>query len=110
MIHYGGDALEERRRPYRRTDRGTSLPLFYLHICNGTGFTEDEEGTELAGLDEAKALALLCARDIMAADVKGGALDLSSFITVEDADHRPVHTLRFEEAVDLRQRYSARRG
>jgi hypothetical protein len=27
------------------------MPRFYLHICNGNGFTEDEEGVELA--DEA---------------------------------------------------------
>jgi hypothetical protein len=81
------------------------MPRFYLHVCNGTGFIEDEEGTDLPDLEAARALAVKCARDIMAADVRRGALDLSSFIEIEDGDKRLVHTLGFEQAVDLTQRH-----
>lgn len=87
------------------------MPRFYLHICNGNGFVEDEEGHELADESAARAMALLSARDVMAADVQRGTLDLSSFIEVEDQEHRLLFTLAFEEAVDLRKNHeAARRG
>ena len=81
------------------------MPRFYFHVCNGTGFTEDEEGTDLPDLEAARALAIRHARDIMAADLQRGALDLSSFIEIEDLDKRLVHTLGFDQAVDLTQRH-----
>jgi hypothetical protein len=81
------------------------MPRYYFHICNGNGFVEDEEGQELPDLEAARAVALNCARDIMAADVRRGALDLSSFIEIEDASRQLVHTLGFEDAVDLTARH-----
>ena len=81
------------------------MPLFYFHVCNGTGFVEDEEGTDLADLAAAGEFAVRCARDIMAADVQRGALDLSSFIEIVDVDHRLVRTLGFDQAVDLTTRH-----
>jgi hypothetical protein len=45
------------------------------------------------------------ARDIMASDVRGGMLDLSSFIEIEDEHHQLLHTLGFEDAVDLTKRH-----
>jgi hypothetical protein len=77
------------------------MPRFYFHVCNGTGFTEDEEGQELPGLEAARATAIASARDIMASDVKRGMLDLSSFIEIEDEGRRLVETLFFQDAVDL---------
>ena len=77
------------------------MPRFYFHVCNGNGFVEDEEGQELPDLEAARAAAISAARDIMARDVQRGALDLSSFIEIEDPEHRLVHTLGFEDAVDL---------
>jgi hypothetical protein len=81
------------------------MPRYYFHICNGTGFVEDEEGRELPDLDAARSVAIAAARDIMAADVQRGMLDLSSFIEIEDPAHQLVHTLGFEEAVDLSKRH-----
>jgi Domain of unknown function (DUF6894) len=85
--------------------RCPAMPRFYFHVGNGNGFTEDEEGRELPDLESARAEAIRAARDIMASDVRSGALDLSSFIEIEDADHRLRHTLSFEDAVDLTQRH-----
>jgi hypothetical protein len=85
--------------------RCAAMPWFYFHVCNGNGFVEDEEGQELPDLDAARATAVRAARDIMAADVQRGALDLSSFIEIEDVDHQLVHTLGFEDAVDLGKRH-----
>jgi hypothetical protein len=80
------------------------VPRFYFHVCNGTGFVQDEEGQELPDLEAARAEAIRSARSIMASDVQRGMLDLSSFIEIEDSGHQLVHTLGFGEAVDLTQR------
>jgi hypothetical protein len=82
------------------------VPRYYFHICNGTGFVQDEEGLELPGPEAARAEAVRSARSIMASDVQRGMLDLSSFIEIEDEEHRLVQTLGFGEAVDLTRRHS----
>jgi hypothetical protein len=81
------------------------MPRYYFHVCNGTGFTEDEEGQDLPDLEAARVEAIRNARSIMAADVQRGMLDLSSFIEIEDVDHQLVQTLGFQDAVDLTQRH-----
>lgn len=81
------------------------MPRFYFHVCNGTGFAEDEEGQDLPDLEAARTVAVKSARSIMAADVQRGMLDLSSFIEIEDADHKLVHTLGFGDAIDLTERH-----
>ena len=81
------------------------MPRYYFNICNGNGFIEDEEGQELPDLEAARAEAIRNARSIMASDVQRGMLDLSSFIEIEDASNQLVHTLGFEDAVDLTQRH-----
>ena len=85
--------------------RSDAMPRYYFHVCNGNGFLQDEEGQELADLDAARAEAVRNARSIMASDVQRGMLDLSSFIEIEDEEHRLVHTLGFEDALDLAQRH-----
>jgi hypothetical protein len=82
------------------------MPRFYFHVCNGTGLVEDEEGQELPDFDSARLSAIRSARDIMAADVQRGMLDLSSFIEIEDSGHQLVYTLGFQEAVDLTERHN----
>ena len=81
------------------------MPRYYFHICNGSGFVEDEEGQELADLEAARAFAVRSARSIMASDVQRGMLDLSSFIEIEDPQHQLVHTLGFDEAIDVTRRH-----
>ena len=81
------------------------MPRYYFHICNGSGFVEDEEGQELPDLEAARAFAVRSARSIMSSDVQRGMLDLSSFIEIEDPLHQLVHTLGFEEAIDLTKRH-----
>ena len=81
------------------------MPRYYFHVCNGTGFVQDEEGQELPDLEAARAEAVRNARCIMASEVQRGMLDLSSFIEIEDAEHQLIHTLGFEDALDLTQRH-----
>ncbi len=81
------------------------MPHFYMHVCNGNGFVEDQEGVELPDQDAARVKAVEAARDVMAADMRKGELDLSSFIEVEDAEHIHLFTLHFSEAVKLTARH-----
>lgn len=64
------------------------MPMFYLHMCDGNGFVEDDEGLVLQDEATARKTAISGARDIMAGDVRRGELDLSSFIEVEDQNHQ----------------------
>ncbi len=79
-----------------------AMPLYFFHICNGSGFTEDEEGCTLADNDDARRVAILSARDVMSNDVRDGQLDLASFIEVEDEQRKLLFTLTFAEAVNIK--------
>ena len=80
---------------------GVSMSRFYFHVSNGSGFTEDREGEELADADEARAVATRAAREIMAADVRDGELDLTSLIRVEDQAGVLLFQLEFEHAIKV---------
>lgn len=81
------------------------MPLYYLHVCDGNGFVEDEEGRELPNEAAARAEAIIGARDIMTADIRSGELDLTSFIEVEDENRNLLFTLPFSEAVEIKHRH-----
>ena len=77
------------------------MPRFYMHVCNGVGFIEDQEGAELADEDAARTMAIRSARDLMSGEIRDGVLNLSSFIEVEDEAHEHLFTLTFAEAVKI---------
>ncbi len=74
---------------------------YFMHICNGNGFVEDQEGRELADDAMARAEAIAAARDVMAGDMRTGLLDLSAFIEVEDEKHKLLFTITFADAVTV---------
>ena len=51
------------------------MTRYFLHLRDGTDEVLDPEGMELSG-EDVSAVALLAARDCMAADVKAGKLNL----------------------------------
>jgi hypothetical protein len=77
------------------------VPRFYFHVCNGSGFTEDEEGTEHPDLAAARVNAIRGLRDIMAGELQGGDLSLGSFVEIEDENHQLVTTVLFDEALKV---------
>ena len=77
------------------------MPRFYFHICDGSGFVEDEEGRELEDPEAARAEAVKGARGIMADDIHKGILALSSFIEVEDEAHRLLFTITFQDLLEI---------
>jgi hypothetical protein len=78
------------------------MPRFHLNIRNGHGFTPDEQGQELSGLEAARAAAVEGARDLMCADLTLGELDLRGQIEITDASGRLIETVRFGDLVVIR--------
>ncbi|QIK78275.1 hypothetical protein G7077_04510 [Sphingomonas piscis] len=64
----------------------------------------DEEGRELAGLDEVRTAAVAEAREMMTESVLSGHLNLDHFIQVRDEGGTVVLVMRFAEAVDVTSR------
>jgi len=75
---------------------------YYMHINNGGGFVEDEEGRDLADDKTARSEAIAAARDVMAGDLRDGHIDLTSSIQVENEAHQPLFTIVFADAVAIR--------
>jgi len=86
------------------------MSRFYLHVCNGNGFTEDEEGSEYADIQAARAAAVAGLRDIMASELKRGELNLASFVEIEDEHHELVLTVDFTDAVAVTEQRGRRHG
>lgn len=79
------------------------VPKFFFHIRNGLGFTEDEEGQELASVEDARAAAVVGARSLLSAEVVEGQLDLRGRIEVRDGEGRGVATVEFGDVVEIRR-------
>jgi hypothetical protein len=87
------------------------MPRFFLHISNGVdGFVEDPEGQELQDEAAARRAAIVGARDMMAADLLTGELDLGSFIEVEDENRQWLFTLTFADAVMVKGQHQQSQG
>jgi hypothetical protein len=78
------------------------VPRFYFHVCDGDGFSEDEEGLELADAGAARLEALRGARSLMAEELRRGELNLASFIEVEGEGGELLFTLTFDDAVEIK--------
>ena len=79
------------------------MARFYLNIHNGIGDVKDEEGRELAGLEEARAAAIEGIRSLVSEEAKTGLLDLTGFIEIVDAEGVVLCQVEYQEAVDLRR-------
>lgn len=78
------------------------MPRFYFHVRDGDIFAEDEEGIIMEDCAAARAQAIRGARDIMAAAVQKGELDLGSFVEVEDENGNCVFLVSFADALQVR--------
>jgi hypothetical protein len=52
---------------------------YFMHIADGNGFVEDEEGCELPDDATARDRAVAAARDVMASDLRDGHLEHRAF-------------------------------
>lgn len=83
---------------------GVSLAMRRLHfdIHNGTGFTRDKEGRELADGDDPRTLAIDSIRSILSEEVLQGLLDLTGWIDIRGESGVEIGQVFFREAVCLR--------
>lgn len=70
---------------------------FYLDLTGGNETIEDDDGVELMSLAEARAMAVVAARDIMAADIRAGILNLRLRISILDDERRLLSVVRFDQ-------------
>lgn len=63
----------------------------------------DDEGMELASPHAARAHAIKGARDLMAEMVRHGYLSTQDRIEIVDVDQKPVDTVFFYDAVDIKR-------
>lgn len=74
------------------------MPRYFFHVHDLLGAIKDDEGMDLADLDEAKAEAVRSAREMVAEGKKVGAAGLDRVIEVKTAEGETVFMLIFEEA------------
>jgi hypothetical protein len=71
-----------------------------MHLRDGVDETLDPEGVVLPASAVAGA-ALLAARDCIAADVRGGRIELKYRIDVYDKEGALIYTMPFADAVEI---------
>lgn len=76
------------------------MPIFRFHIINDIDVA-DPEGQELPNLAAAHLRAIDYARDLAAAAVRQGRLDLKHRIEVEDKDGAKLVTITFADAIEV---------
>jgi hypothetical protein len=77
------------------------MPLYYFQIYNDD-ITLDDEGAELADDQAAIAHAVKAVRALASETVSHGHLTGSHRIDIVDTERKPVSSVRFDEAVDIR--------
>jgi len=76
------------------------VPRYFFHLYNDEVVC-DEEGQDLAGLDEARHVAEVNAREMAAAGVMNGQLNLKHRIDAVDEAGKIVCTVRFADIVKV---------
>jgi uncharacterized protein DUF6894 len=77
------------------------MKIYYFHLCDGTDVLLDPEGRWLPDMNAVIALALVEARSIIGAEALEGSIKMSQHIDVHDEKGTLVHSLQFEDAVQV---------
>ena len=88
--------MERSNRVIRRR-----MPRYYFHVFNDE-VTFDSEGQELAGLDEARRVAVEAARSLICQSVGAGHIDLSHRLDVNDERGSVVLSVPFGSVLEIR--------
>lgn len=78
------------------------MSRFFLNIINRVGSARDEEGVELARLDEAVEQAREGIRSIIADEAKVGKIDMDGRVEIVDEGGTILAVVPFPEAFDYR--------
>lgn len=79
---------------------GGVMPRYFFHLYDESTFL-DEEGTELADLESARAKAQCDARNMACAEVLDGHLTLSHRIDVADGRGEVLLTVEFGDTIEV---------
>jgi hypothetical protein len=77
------------------------MPRYFLHLHGAGGIVPDEEGALFPNEEAAHRSAVKAIRELMAADVSRGVLDLGGRIVIEDEAGEPVRTVCCRDAVKV---------
>jgi len=75
------------------------MARFYINFRKGDEIAKDDEGQDLPGLEEARAAALVSAREILADNVKGDAKDPLQAVIITDERGREIMTIPAKEVL-----------
>ncbi|HEX8526210.1 DUF6894 family protein [Allosphingosinicella sp.] len=75
------------------------MTRYCFHIYNGNRYFVDELGRDCPSDAAARELALVDARSIMRPESRDGALNLSSFVEVQNKDEAATFIVDFSEAL-----------
>jgi hypothetical protein len=74
------------------------MPRYFFNLIDGASVIPDEEGTELAGLEEARVEAIESAREILSDDARDGIGAGDQKFDVTDESGTTVLTVAFADA------------
>ena len=77
------------------------MSRYFFHLHEPDGSSLDEEGGDYPDIDHAVAAAVDGARDVMAADIRAGKLDLDCRIEIVDGSGALVREMSFREVVAI---------
>jgi hypothetical protein len=75
------------------------MARFYINFRNGNEIAKDDEGQDLPGLEEARAAALVSAREILADNVKAGAKNPLQAVIITDESGQEIMTIPAKEVL-----------
>jgi hypothetical protein len=77
------------------------MPLYYLHIRDGTELLVDPEGSNLPNLEAARTEAIEGARQLISEAVRTGSpLRMQRAFQIDDADGRTLLNVPFTDAIN----------
>jgi hypothetical protein len=77
------------------------MARYFLHLRDGTNELLDPEGREFWSPDALRNAVLFTARDILAADLRNGLVDLRFRIDAQDVTGAIVYSLPFKHAFSM---------
>ncbi len=77
------------------------MPRLHLHIHDGAGLIQDEEGREFASIDDARQSAVQSARELLSEELAQGLLKLAGWIEIADAQGRFLDRVSFRDVVRI---------
>lgn len=77
------------------------MARYFMHLRNSTDELLDPEGVELNDIDAVHKNVMTAARDVLAADLRHGVVDLRYRIDAENEGGEIVYTLAFKHAFSI---------